>query len=111
MGGKAGGIRYFLFGIAVLTVFGMGIILVLLLRRESVEKIFVGSALVFGVIYMLVIPPYAVPDEQAHFVTAYNNSSEILGKETVKDGNQAVLQEREILSDPSGHYPTKEKIY
>ena len=35
--------------------------------------------------------------EQAHFVTAYNNSSEILGKETVKDGNQAVLQEREIL--------------
>ena len=42
---------------------------------------------------MLVIPSYAVPDEQAHFVTAYNNSSEILGKETVKDGNQAVLQE------------------
>ena len=109
LGGKAGGVRYFFFGIAVLTVFGMGIILVLLLRRESVEKIFVGSALVFGVIYMLVIPPYAVPDEQAHFVTAYNNSSEILGKETVKDGNQAVLQEREILSDPSGHYPTKER--
>ena len=97
LGGKAGGVRYFFFGIAVLTVFGMGIILVLLLRRESVEKIFVGSALVFGVIYMLVIPPYAVPDEQAHFVTAYNNSSEILGKETVKEGNQAVLQEREIL--------------
>ena len=56
LGGKAGGVRYFFFGIAVLTVFGMGIILVLLLRRESVEKIFVGSALVFGVIYMLVIP-------------------------------------------------------
>ena len=91
LGGKAGGVRYFFFGIAVLTVFGMGIILVLLLRRESVEKIFVGSALVFGVIYMLVIPSYAVPDEQAHFVTAYNNSSEILGKETVKDAFSVAL--------------------
>ncbi|MBS4980630.1 MAG: DUF2142 domain-containing protein [Lachnospiraceae bacterium] len=109
LGGTAGGIRYFFLGIAVLTVFGMGIVLILLIRREPVEKIFVGTALIFGLIYMLVIPPYAVPDEQAHFMTAYNNSSEILGEETVKDGNRAVLQEKEILCDPSGYYPTKER--
>lgn len=109
LGGKAEDIRYFFLGVAGLTVLGMGIVLILLIRKESIEKIFVGSAFVFGLIYMLIIPPYAVPDEQAHFVTAYNNSSEILGEETLKDGNLAVLQEKEILCDPSGHYPTKER--
>lgn len=109
LGGKAGGIRYFFLGVAVLTVLGMGIVLILLIRKESIEKIFVGTAVIFGLLYMLVIPPYAVPDEQAHFVTAYNDSSEILGEETLKDGNLVVLQEKEILCDPSGHYPTKER--
>lgn len=109
LGGKAGGIRYFFWGVAGLIVSGMGIVLILLMRKEPIEKIFVGTAFVFGLIYMLIIPPYAVPDEQAHFVTAYNDSSEILGEETLKDGNLVVLQEKEILCDPLGHYPTKER--
>lgn len=108
LGGIAGGIRYFFLGISGLIVLGMGIIIIMLIRGVNLEKVFAGSALIFGIIYMFVIPPYAVPDEQAHFITAYNNSSELLGEEK-RDDNLVVLHEPEILCDSLGYYPTKER--
>ncbi len=34
-----------------------------------------------GCIYIFVLPPFAVPDESAHFVTVYSKSNKLLGKE------------------------------
>lgn len=41
---------------------------------KSPEKAFVSIGLFFGILFLLVIPPFQVPDEAAHFLRAYQVS-------------------------------------
>ena len=45
------------------------------LRRDIFWPVF----MVIGVAYMLFLPSFAAPDEETHYVTAYNMSNHILG--------------------------------
>lgn len=64
------------------------------IKKEWLVAIF---AFVTGIIYILVIPPYSVPDEGIHYLTAYAESSRLLGKEALdKDGN--VVMESEMMN-------------
>ena len=69
-------------------------ICVLLVKKKPLEWMFVGCALVLGILYLFVIPPFVVPDEPAHFVTVYEESSQILGEPT-SDAEDNILVEKE----------------
>ncbi|MDE7422306.1 MAG: DUF2142 domain-containing protein [Lachnospiraceae bacterium] len=45
----------------------------------SVEKIFLPLILCFGIIYMLLLPPFSAPDEPMHFGASYKISNYMLG--------------------------------
>lgn len=47
----------------------------------SAEKVFVPIALFLGIMYMLIIPVYSVPDEYSHIDTAYIISNRLMGIE------------------------------
>ena len=51
------------------------------IKKAGIETAFVPLTLMLGIIYMLVIPVYSVPDEYTHMDTAYAISNEILGIE------------------------------
>ena len=56
-----------------------------LLRKKEVklEWLFVIFMLVYGGIYLFILPPFSAPDEPSHYATAYHTSNRILGvKET-----------------------------
>lgn len=56
-------------------------------RKKALEWIFVKCAFFLGILYLCVLPPFVVPDEQSHFATAYKESSKLIGEPTVdKDG-------------------------
>ena len=42
--------------------------------------------------YLLILPQYTVPDEGSHFVTTYALSRKVLGKESVDQENQVLLE-------------------
>lgn len=53
-----------------------------MLKRQNVNlgrDVFLPISMVIGIAYMLFLPPFAAPDEETHFVTAYNMSNHILG--------------------------------
>lgn len=54
-------------------------------KNIKLENIFLIGSLLFGIIYSIVLPPFAIPDESAHFIAAYNVSSNILGKEAINE--------------------------
>lgn len=83
--GTCNAIKYFYIMILVLSMLGMVCICTMLIRNSSIERVVFSTILFFGGIFIIVIPPYAVPDEGTHFVTAYAQSNYLLGKEVLDD--------------------------
>lgn len=49
-------------------------------------KIYIPVGIFLGILYMIIIPVYAVPDEPSHAYTAYKISNEMLGVDNSEDG-------------------------
>ena len=75
---------------AILIAFFTGI------KNCKLEWVFVMLVLVVGILYMLLLPPYSVPDEPAHFATVYSYSGKMLG-ENVTDEEGRIVVEDELL--------------
>ncbi len=69
-------------------VFGAGMIYLLLLGtyvglavfRFKLERMFLFTGSILAVLYLLLLPPLSVPDEEVHLKEAYYYSNQILGK-------------------------------
>lgn len=66
--------------------------IVLFKRKIHIEKVALIYVLVFGLLYMIVFPPFSTPDEYAHFVASYNLSNKMMGKEG-SDDDEIVMQD------------------
>lgn len=95
--GDSGALRYFFVLLVVCMLCFIGAVFLLAVFKPKKEWIFVTMALLLGIAYMLLIPPYVVPDEGSHFVTAYAKSSPLLGK-TAEDENGNVILSPEAAS-------------
>lgn len=77
----------------------------LLPGRLRLETVFVPVALVFGLLYMMVLPPLSAPDEIRHYISAYQLSSQILGRPaTTEDGYVLVRLEDWFAEDSCGDF-------
>lgn len=63
-------------------------------KSMKIEYKYFIIALLCGILFNFVMPPLGVPDEEAHFLEAYEMSSAILGKET-KRANYVLLDEKD----------------
>ena len=50
----------------------------------SLEKLYILFAIILGILYCLVFPPFVIGDEYTHFFTAYRYSDAIMGYEDIK---------------------------
>lgn len=74
-------------GLAVLALAvtaGLGIEL-FIRRKMKLETLFVVSVAALGLIYTLVLPPLSAPDEVSHYISAYELSSRLMGREAVNE--------------------------
>ncbi len=55
-------------------------------KQWPVEKVYPVVALLLGTIFILVMPAYSKPDENAHFGNAYDLSNKIMGVEEASEG-------------------------
>ena len=92
LNGTHQGLKYFYIALLAGFLGCLALVILLNVKHVNIEKYFVCAALVLGVLYMFVLSPFSVPDEPAHFATAYAQTSRILG-EKVLDENGNVLME------------------
>ena len=89
--GNHAGLRYFIFALYIGMTTLLFVMSIMIINKKRVECIFVSMILILGFVYMFVIPPFAVPDEYAHFLTAYAKSSQLLGMEALDDQGKVVV--------------------
>ena len=91
LGNNSGVLIYFLYAMYAGMTLSLFIMCIMLLKKKRIELIFSVSVFVIGMIYLFVIPPFVVPDEPAHFINAYAQSSRLLGKEVVDDSGKVLV--------------------
>lgn len=52
---------------------------IMLLGIWKTEYLFLASILCLGFVYLFLLTPHSIPDEQAHFLTAYRYSNDFMG--------------------------------
>lgn len=71
-------------------------VVIMNLRKVKLEWIFVSFVLVMGVMYMLLLPPYSVPDEASHFVSAYAQSSRLMGEKVLDEEGLVIVADEKL---------------
>lgn len=61
-------------------------------KKIRIEKLYIVTAMFFGLLYMLWIIPYAVPDEKSHIITAYELSNTIMFEDGYGEGDQIKMR-------------------
>lgn len=80
----------------ILVIAIIGIFVLLFYTKVEFHWCYMAIALVFGFLFMFVIPPYATPDEPMHISTALHISNQILGWETTDEEATYVARITEI---------------
>lgn len=74
-------------------------------RPVRLETVFVVASLLFGMLYLYVLPPLSAPDEIRHYASAYQLSNRLLGlPATGEDGKVYVREEDWFVEDSTGEY-------
>ena len=61
-------------------------------KKTSLPVIYLVSSLLFGAVIMLVLPPFAVPDEKVHFNSAYNLSNILTGNGSIQENGGLLMR-------------------
>lgn len=66
------------------------------IKKYSPSKVFLLSSVIIGFIYMVIMTPYSVSDEEGHITTAYRYSNVILGKGYQTDNGNMLKRKCDI---------------
>ncbi len=90
------------FNIFIITtmIIGFSIIIIFIIFSNKEEHIFAIMALIFGIIFTIVITPMSPPDEQRHYEFSYEISSIIMGK---GDDYMKIDREYQDYTNYAGH--------
>lgn len=74
-------------------------------RTVRLESIFAVAAILFGTVYLCVLPPLSAPDEVKHYISAYQLSNRMMGQPALgEDGKVFVREEDWFAEDSTGEY-------
>lgn len=73
--------------------------------RVRLETVFLAASLMFGILYLYVLPPLSAPDEIRHYVSGYQLSNRLMGYPAAgEDGKVFVREEDWFAEDATGGY-------
>lgn len=76
---------------------------------RKAEKCFLVSAIGWGIIYLLLMPPYSYPDEPTHYAQANAYVNQIMGKDVRDEERQIYIRTEELIDVVS--FPSRESLY
>lgn len=74
---------------------------VLIRRGCPVEKVFLVSSLLFGMLSLYVLPALSAPDEVRHYISAYQLSNRIMGLPAVGEDGKVPVREEDWFAEDS----------
>lgn len=86
----------------------IGFLYYMLYKKKTLEWIFVGFALIMGMIQLFTIPISALPDSNSHFLTVYGESSKLLGVKAYDDDGNILVYSDVFWNTGLTWYPTKD---
>ena len=104
--------KYVAFSIVMLSIFVLVFMLgalFLLFTNIKLETLFLIIMPVVAVLYMLMLPPYTVPDENTHISKAYQMSNRYLGIKNVKSEEGVVM--RKVDAEYNFNVYTSRELY
>lgn len=91
-----------LMGFALLVFAGLGY-LFLVQKEWELERAFAAAVMGMGLMYMVVLPPLSAPDEISHFISAYQLSSHMLGKQARAEDERVYIRAQDaFIEDVKG---------
>lgn len=108
LNGGSTSLKYFWIMVFILSIMSMISLCILLIYDKPIHSIFVVVIMLLGIIYLFVIPPFVVPDEGTHFVTAYNGSNILMGKEEYNEEGCVIADKGAALYLIRDEIPTKD---
>lgn len=75
---------------------------------NKVEKCFVVSVIGWGMLYLLLMPPYSYPDEPTHYAQANAYVNQLMGNEVCDESGQIYIRSEELIDVVS--FPSKGSI-
>lgn len=88
--GSCHALIYFFAIVSFIVVMGIIVTSILIIKKIKIEKIAFCLVIILGSLYIMVIPPYATPDEPAHISTAYAQSSMLMNKDAIDSEGRVV---------------------
>lgn len=100
-------------GISISIFAFIGIAGYLLLKRKEIklEYVFLITAGIIGILFIVIVPPYAEHDGEAHFNTIYNYSNKLLGYEVSEETRQIKKEEKDIWGNKFGYRARRGEYY
>ncbi len=85
--------QWAIFGAVLIYLLLFGTYLGFAVFRRKAEQVFLFSGGILAVVYLLLLPPLAVPDEEAHLKEAYYYSNYLVGSEQAEAGKLCMDKE------------------
>lgn len=63
-------------------------------RKVKIEKIYLICGLIMGMLFLFLIPPYATPDEQTHWDSAYQVSNNMMHIQMEEEKDNVILKRK-----------------
>lgn len=77
----------------------------ILKKQARIETVFAAAALLFGMLYLCVLPPLSAPDEIRHYVSASQLSNRIMGLPAWGEDQKVYVREEDwFIEDSTGEY-------
>ncbi len=77
--------QWAVFGAAIIYLLLIGTYLSLAVKKQKPEKVFLFVGAMLAMLYLLLLPPLTVPDEEIHFKQAYSYVNQLFGQNSPKE--------------------------
>ncbi len=105
--GNHNSLRFFVLALYIAMTAAIFLVVFLFLKNAKLEWVFVVLTMVIGGMYLFALPPYTVPDEASHFVTAYAQSSVLLGEDVVDEEGKVIVADSSLWGCDR-NYPSRD---
>lgn len=83
------------------------LVLISVIKHKKIEQMFLFMGILFGALYMFLLPPFTVPDEATHLDTTYYFSSKLLGEDAVDEEGYVLYRSDDVMfNHGEQHIPT-----
>lgn len=106
------GTKTFMKGLYLFVFAGLFVLLALLgylcfFKKCKIERIFAVTALMLGILYMVVLPPFSAPDEPSHAYTSYYYSNKMMFQQGTDEKGQILVRKGDQLLNRGNIYTTE----